>query len=250
MCYNKYNYSCLWWVMRILVCDDEKYCCQIIKKHILSNLDEKSESVVIVFNTAREVVEYCLKNEPDILFLDIELGGVNGIDLAKQLREDFPALIIVYISNHPEYVFSCFETEPLNFLRKPINEVEFYKTFQHIIRKYTEMHKSIPIKWQNDSVNLEIRDICYVEGYNRHLIFHLYSGEYYEVVGKLDDVYNSLKVYGFVKSHQGFIVNMLHIKTFGESEIQMKNGEYVLMSVRRKLKTKEAYSNYINRRLR
>ena len=54
--------------------------------------------------------------------------------------------------------------------------------------------------------------------------------------------------YGFVKSHQGFIVNMLHIKSFGDNEIILKNGECVLMSVRKKLKTKETYYNYINRR--
>ena len=70
----------------------------------------------------------------------------------------------------------------------------------------------------------------------------------YEIVGKLDEMYNYLKVHGFVKSHQGFVVNMLHIKDFGESEIRMKNGVTVLMSVRRRLKTKEAYSDYINRR--
>ena len=97
-------------------------------------------------------------------------------------------------------------------------------------------------------VNLEIKDICYIEGYNRHLVFHLYNGESYEIVGKIDEMYKFLKIHGFVKSHQGVVVNMLHIKDFGESEIYMKNGESVLMSVRKRLKTKEAYSEYINRR--
>ena len=236
--------------MRVLICDDDRYCCQIIRDCILSCLDEESESVVDVFNSGRELFEFCLKNKPDVTFLDIELGDINGIDLAKQLRKEFPALIIVYITNHPDYVFSCFETEPLNFLRKPIERIKLEKTFHQIIKKYTELHECIPIKWQNDSLCLEIKDICYIEGYNRHLVFHLYNGEFYEVVGKLDDIFQTLKLYGFVKSHQGFIVNMLHIKKFGENEIYMRNGDYVLMSVRRKLKTKEAYSNYINRRFK
>lgn len=83
---------------------------------------------------------------------------------------------------------------------------------------------------------------------NRHLVFHLYNGDCYEIVGKINEIYKSLKVHGFVKSHQGFVVNMLHIKDFGESEIYMKNGETILMSVRKRLKTKETYSDYINRR--
>lgn len=236
--------------MRIIICDDDQRWCKIIKEYILSNLDEYSESVVITCNSARETDEYCCKNEPDVIFLDIELGDMNGIQLAKQLRKKFSTLIIVYITNHPQYVFTCFETEPLYFLRKPVKKAEFDRVFQIIIKKHTELHKCIPIKWQNDSVNLEIKEICYIEGYNRHLIFHLYNYERYEVVGKLNDIYNSLKIHGFVKTHQGFIVNMLHIKEFGENEVRMKNGEAVLMSVRKRLKTKEAYSNYINRRFK
>ena len=232
--------------MRILVCDDEKIWCSRIKGYILLNLTEDSDSIVEIFGSGNDLIKYCCENKPDVLFLDIELSDMNGLDLAKQLRKDYPTLIIVFITNHPNYVFSCFETEPLNFLRKPIEREEFDKTFQRIINKYIELHKFIPIKWQNDTVNLEISDICYVEGYNRHLIFRLYNGESYEIVGRINEIYKVLQVYGFVKSHQGFIVNMLHIKNFGENEIYMKNGDSVLMSVRKRLKTKEVYADYIN----
>ncbi len=68
--------------MRILVCDDEQRYCQIVKEYILSNFDENSEGVIDTFNSAKELVAFCLKNEPDILFLDIELGDMNGIELA------------------------------------------------------------------------------------------------------------------------------------------------------------------------
>ena len=81
----------------------------------MANFDENSEGVIEIFNSAKGLVEFFLKNEPDVLFLDIELGDINGIELAKYLRNEFPTLIIVYITNHPDYVFSCFETEPLNF---------------------------------------------------------------------------------------------------------------------------------------
>lgn len=234
--------------MRIVICDDNPRDNQIIKQYVISNFDEYSEGVVDSTYSASELIKFCLKEEPDIFFLDIELGDMNGIELAKVLRNKFPTLIIVYITNHPNYVFSSFETEPLNFLTKPIDRFQFNKTYQRIIKKYTEIHRSIPIKWQNDSVNLEIKDICYIEGYNRHLVFRLYNGDSYEVVGKIDDIYKALKIHGFVKSHQGYIVNMLYIKEFGESEIYMKNGEIVLMSVRKRLKTKETYTNYLNRR--
>lgn len=91
--------------MRILVCDDEQRYCQIINEYILANFDENSEGVIEIFNSAKELVEFCLKNEPDVLFLDIELGDINGIEVAKYLRNEFPTLIIVYITNHQTMYF-------------------------------------------------------------------------------------------------------------------------------------------------
>lgn len=234
--------------MKILVCDDEQKYCYIVKHLIYEILGEFSESVVYTIDSGELLIEYCESSVPDILFLDIELGKSNGIELAKTIRNKFPNLIIVYISNYPEYVFSSFETEPLNFLTKPINKSSFELALNHVMNKYYQLHSSIPIKWQNDSVNIEIKDICFVEGYNRHLTFHLLNGDIYEIVGKITEYYNKLKNYGFVKSHQGYIVNMYHIKEFNENEIKMKNGETVLLSVRNRLKVKEAYYDFITRR--
>ncbi|MCD7723869.1 MAG: LytTR family DNA-binding domain-containing protein [Clostridiales bacterium] len=232
--------------MRIMVCDDDSAHCDIIERLIYANLDEAFESDVLKFYSAGDLVEFCKNNVPDILFLDIELGDMNGINLAKNLKEKFPNIIIVYVSSHPKYVFACFETEPLNFLKKPPDKDEFAKTFSRVIKKYLQIHKTFPVKWHNELNNLEIKDICYVEGYNRHLQFHLYNGDSYKAVGRIDEIYKELRLYGFVKTHQGFIVNMQHIKSFGENEIYMKNGDTVLMSVRRRLKAKEIYAGYIN----
>lgn len=233
--------------MRIVVCDDDIRYCEAIRNYLISNLDENYESVIDIFNSAVGLVSFCTKYSPDILFLDIELGDMNGIELAKCLRREFPDLILIYITSHHNYVFNCFETVPLNFLRKPLNRHELDKTFKMLIERYREIHKTIPIKWHKDLINLEIRDICYIESYSRHLIFRLINGDSYEVVGKINDIYDNLKIHGFVKSHQGFVVNMLYIKNFGRNEIYMKNGATVLMSMRKKRQTREAYSEYVTR---
>lgn len=242
------NYIFYGEAMKIVICDDDLRDCETIRQYVISNLDDDFEGAVSAFHSAKDAVSFCLKNVPDILFIDVELGDMNGIELAKRLKAEFPSLIIVFISNHPGYVFSSFESEPLSFLPKPVNKAQFDKTFQRALKKYAEIHKFLPVRWQNELVNLEISDICFVEGRKRHLIFHLINKESYEVVGKIDDAYKSLKAYGFVKTHQSFIANMLHIKNFGGNEINMKNGETVLISSRRRLKAKEAYADYINRR--
>ncbi|MCC8072625.1 MAG: response regulator [Clostridiales bacterium] len=90
--------------MKILVCDDEQKYCYIVKHLIYEILGEFSESVVYTIDSGKQLIEYCNTSCPDILFLDIELGNSNGIELAKTIRNKFPNLIIEYISNYPDYV--------------------------------------------------------------------------------------------------------------------------------------------------
>jgi len=78
----------VWCVMRILICDDEHLWRKTIKEYVLTNLDEDSESIVDLFSSSKELIEYCSKNKPDVLFLDIELSDMNGLDLARQLRKE------------------------------------------------------------------------------------------------------------------------------------------------------------------
>ena len=234
--------------MRICICDDEKAAVFDIENRLKEFENSNNVSFEIdSFYSLDECKNGILQNDYDVVIMDIEVGDGNGIEALIEIKRDKPDIIVFYVSAYPEYVFSSFETEPLNFIKKPIDAEIFYKTIQRAVDKYVSLNESISVKWRHTATELLIKDICYIEGYQRHLLYHLINSEKYEAVGKLSKLCPQLLPHGFVQSHQGFLVNMQQIKSFGEDEIYMKNGDTVLMSVRRKLATKQAYYEYLMR---
>ena len=236
-------------IMKICVCDDDKvYCnriCDLLQEYEKNNPSIHFETEI--FCNFSDCCDNLINGYFDIVFMDIEIGKENGIDLIADVKADNPNLIVIYVSAYPNYVFDSFETEPINFITKPVNIDIFNSSLGRAIKKYNGINQSIAVKWHHTTTNLLIKDICFVEGYNRHIVYHLNSKQTFETVGKLSKIINLLEPHGFVQSHQGFLVNMQQIKSFGEDEIYMKNGDTVLMSVRRKLATKQAYYEYLMR---
>jgi len=244
------NVLLLRWVisrMRICIIDDDKLMCQDIEKRIRKRYGNNF-CEIILFSDENQFVNFAKDNSIDVMFVDVELKAQNGIETAKKVRAFCPQVITVYISAYPQYVFQSFETEPLNYLLKPIDNNAFNATLDRIIDKYNSYHQAIAVKNRYDITNIEIIDICYIEGYNRKITYHLINGEKMYVRGNLTKAFAQVEKLDFVRCHQGFIVNMKYIKSFDEDEIILVNGERVPISVRKKLDTKQAYYAYVNRR--
>lgn len=244
------NMLLLIWVigrMRICIIDDDNLMCQEIEKRIQKRYGNNLCEIVL-FNEEEQFVKFAKENSVDVIFVDVKLKEKNGIDTAKKVRAFCPQVITVYISAFPQFVFQSFETEPLNYLLKPIDNNEFNTTLDRVIDKYNSYHQAIAIKNRYDITNIEIIDICYIEGYNRKITYHLINGEKMYVRGNLTKAFAQVEKLDFVRCHQGFIVNMKYIKSFDEDEIVLVNGERVPISVRKKLDTKQAYYAYVNRR--
>ena len=233
--------------MRICIIDDEVEICRDIEKRIKKRYGE-NYSDIILFDDENNFIEFSKENAIDVMFIDVELKFQSGIETAKKIKKFCPKVITVYVSAHPQYVFKSFETEPLNYLVKPIDDAEFNTTLDRVLDKYNSCHQTIAIKNHYDTTNIEIIDICYIEGYNRRITYHLINGDTHIVRGNLNKVFLQVEKFDFVRCHQGFIVNMKYIKNFDEDDIVLVNGERVPISVRKKLDTKQSYFSYLNRR--
>ncbi len=180
------------------------------------------------------------------MFIDIEMGGINGVEAAEIIREFAPETIIIFVSSHSSYIFDAFRIEALHFLVKPIKEKEFSEVFTRAMKKYTATNASVILKWESVRNKISINKISYVEGYRRHLTVHTASGVY-EAVGKISEIYEILKPHGFVRVHQGFIVNMNYIKSFNANEVELTDGSKVAVSVRKKQEALKAYDIFIRK---
>ena len=231
--------------MRICICDDDRSQHGIIKKYIdeFSVLAENSE-IVSKFS-GKELINDCTRGiSYDILFMDVRLGSMNGLEVAETVRRLNPNTIIIFISNHPDYVFEAFSVEALHFMVKPITELEFRRVFVRAINKYNSLHSFLPSGFLSDRAVICINDILYCEGYNRHVMIYTENGKY-ESVSKLSDIYEKLSTHGFVQTHQGFIVNMSRIRRFDKESVTLNNGTAVPVSQRRRTQALRIFDDYL-----
>lgn len=233
--------------MKICICDDDSFSVREIRNLLLPFGAEAEGFEVSDFSCGEELLEY-YKNGIgfDIAFIDIEMKGMNGIEVAERIREYAPSTIIIFISSYSSYVFEAFRIEALHFLVKPVKENEFNEVFTRAMKKYTSVNASVVLKWESVRNKIPVNQISYVEGYRRHLTVHTAEGVF-ESVGKISEIYEFLKPHGFVRVHQGFVVNMNYIKNFKSDEIELTDGSRVAVSVRKKQEALKAYDIFIRK---
>ncbi len=233
--------------MKICICDDDSFAVREIRNLLLPFQTEEDGFDISDFSCGEDLIEYYKNGEGfDIAFIDIEMEGINGVEVAEKIKDSAPETIIIFVSSHSNYVFDAFRIEALHFLVKPIKEKEFNDVFTRAMKKYTAINASVILKWESVRNKIPIDKISFVEGYRRHLTVHTASGVY-EAVGKISEIYEILKPHGFVRVHQGFVVNMNYIKSFNANEVELTDGSKVAVSVRKKQEALKAYDTFIRK---
>lgn len=233
--------------MRIAICDDEKIYRDKIKGYLEDYIKIYPEISIMEFGSGEDLIKVYDSNSTfDFLFLDIEMKDINGVVTAKKIREKDKNVIMFFITSYVNYVSDTFRVGAFQFLIKPTNKKDFKKDFERAIEQYKISHSKYVIKYKGITTTLEIGDILYIEGYNRYL--YVFDGiTKHKSVGKLKDEEEKLSVYGFLRCHQGFLVNMAYIKQIDKSSISLKNEDSIPVSKRLRPSLMDAFNKYIIR---
>lgn len=232
--------------MKIAICDDCLEYRSIIAKK-LKSLDLIKDISYSEFSCSEDLLyAYNVGTRFDIIFLDVEMGAINGVDAGVKIREVDEKVIIIFVSSYPKYAIPAYDCEAFYFIVKPIDEPKFKKVLYKAIEKYKLLHQYYIIKNKGEVQKIAVKDILYVEIYRKHLIFHT-AARNYETVGKISEALVELSPYGFCQVHQGYLANMNRIKEFIDYDIVMDNGEKVMISVRKKAEVLRRYADYLER---
>lgn len=231
-------------ILKICICDDDKGTHTILTSYLQNFKEENFEFEIKNYFSAEDLINHYKDDYFDLIFLDIEIGPHNGIDVAEKIRKMTSKTIIIFISNFPHYVFDSFRVEALHFLVKPISEAEFANVFNRALFKFKSVNSSISLKWQNERYVIKISTIKYIEGYKRHITIYTTDGTY-EALGKIPELLKELSPHGFIRIHQGFIVNMDYIKRFDSSDVVLFDGTKVMISVRKRAEALQSFDKYL-----
>ncbi len=233
--------------MRIAICDDDLLIHEELCGHLSDFFDSSNLPEIICCSSGEEIVSLFSANEFfDIVFMDVEMGTLNGLEAAGEIRRLAPETIIIFVSNHRNYVFDAFHCEALHYIVKPVTKAEFREVFIRAMHKYNLLNNSFTVKWKQTRISIKVSDIIYIEGYKRRTIIHTQNGTF-DHIGKLSEAYDRLKAHGFLLVHQGYIVNMQYIHSFLSDEIILLDGSRVMVSVRKRSEALQSFDKYLQR---
>lgn len=227
--------------MKICVFDTDDSIFNALTNSISDNPISPEAFSVRRFYDANELVEdNKAVRTADVFFIN---ASAEGLISAGIIRNSRPDAVIILTSESDRDIYEAFTLEALGFLVKPFSSEEFSEIFRRMLAKVKSLSPTIHLRWKNERYNLPIKEIIYVEGYNRHLTFYTKDGEF-NSMGKLKNLQERLCIYGFLRIHQGYTVSMDHIRSFLSDEVIMSDGTRVMISTRRKTEALRIYDEY------
>lgn len=192
--------------------------------------------IVSVFDSVENFfVSY--KKTFDIVFMDIELPGMNGLAGAHRLREYDSVVTLIFITHLAQYAVKGYEVYALDYIVKPLVYKSFSVKLDRIVA-HTDRRtdKDIIVSNRNEMYRLPVREIVYVEVSGHHLFFHKTDGGVVEICGSLSDLTEQLRGHAFARCNSCYLLNMRHIDKITKLDVTMCNGETLSIS-RSKRKT-------------
>ena len=199
--------------MQIAICDDEVFMVQILEEKIKKLLPD---AVIDKYLSGDELI--ASGSKPDILFLDIQMPGMDGMETAKMLRQDNEDMILIFVTAAEEYVFQAFDVGAFHYLVKPFSDEKLKEVVTkavHNIKRSSRLEKDekyIMVQTAGSHIKIFLRDIVYAEVYNRKVIIHTRSTdiEYYGKLQELSDMAGA----DFFRTHRAYLVHFKYVEKY------------------------------------
>lgn len=226
--------------MDIAVVDDERvmraYLCELIEK-------QKLNCRVEAYAAGEELL--ASGKVFDIVFLDIRMDGINGIEAAKSLRKRQEETVLIFITGLKEYVFEALDLYAFHYLLKPLEEERFTQVFQKAVREAGRKKEKQGLFIKTRNITIDQSDILYIESIRRKVEIH--------TAGNQDNItiYATMEELGeqlgevFYRCHRAYLVNMAYIAEYCSDSITLTNGDRVYLAKKKYGEFVKAYMWYL-----
>jgi DNA-binding LytR/AlgR family response regulator len=234
--------------LTIAVCEDETIALKINCTYI-NELSKKYRinSNILGFTNGESLLDYVEKEEVDIIFMDIDLGGVNGIQTASAIMKKNPRTITIFITGHREFAYDAFTVEAFSFLTKPIEPERLERVFKKAILQvnYLSKQKSqVPIIITEDNIKKKINqsNIIYIERIDTitAIVTKVSRHNVYETITSLAGRLET----NFIRINQGIIVNLDEVEAMKPGKLIMRTGDIFTIGRTYAKEVKKRYLEY------
>lgn len=201
--------------INVLLVDDDKQALDLLKQHLQSFSFIK---IVGEVHSGEEAIRFLLENESiDLLMLDIEMGGITGLEVANHIQSTHPNISVIFTTGHAGFALEGYKSHPVDFLTKPIDIIRL----EQALNKVKELKTPTQPKITNQKIGLKVSkgiqiidvgDILYIEKKGRTISIVSKNNESIRSSDTMQNLENIFAPYEFYRSHQSFLVPINQIK--------------------------------------
>ena len=219
-------------LFRIAIVEDEKKDSDLLENYIARYFSEEASEnryQVTVFNNAGVFVEH-YRAEFDLILLDIQMPGMNGMDAAAALRKKDSSVLLVFVTNMAQYAVKGYDVNAAGFILKPVSYYDFLLRIRKCIGiLQTRTEECVTLNMKQGIVRLPIRSILYIE-VNRHMLTYHTTKEVFQATGSLSELEADLRGSSFLRCNSCYLVNPRGIQAIFGYDIRLINGETIQIS--------------------
>lgn len=219
-------------MIHIAIVEDNPEECRALQQHLDTYKEKNQVALARTSFINGEAFLDAGRKDFDIIFMDIELGGINGIETAKKIREYDKETVIVLITNLMQYAIQGYSIQASDYIIKPISYEDFENKMHELCKLVERRHLFITLKSGRDYKKYNISDIRYVEVYGHQLFIHSNNVKE-QVSGTLAQMEKTLTSYGFVKCNKCYHVNLEYVDGIVGDNVEV-DGELLKISRREK----------------
>ena len=210
--------------LNIAICDDEQNQIEYLKEILQTWLGRTRHIAEIsAFPSAEAFLfEYSENQNFDVLLLDIEMSGMNGVELARKLRKQTDALQIIFVTGSDEYISDGYDVAALHYLMKPLKEEKLLAVLERAVKLIADREKTLLLNVTGSVVKCPLDQIVYIEAQQNYVVIHTQK-ENYRVKRTLSSVEEELGG-GFFRTGRSYIVGLRYVSKISKTEIIMDDG--------------------------
>ncbi|MCR5374539.1 MAG: LytTR family DNA-binding domain-containing protein [Lachnospiraceae bacterium] len=218
--------------MRICCVEDEIAQGELLKKRILAWGESNNIQVNMdIYKSANEYLFNADKCAYDLIFLDIRMDDINGMELARQIREKDKDVLLVFVTSERGFVFEGYEVNAYRYIIKPISDEKLADVLEYAKNNAVRDEGSIVLKVDNETIRIMRNDIAYIEVKGHYVDIHTMSDIITHKTSFEDimELLNENSVF-FIKTHRSYAVNIDKILKIGRTEVTLITKETVPVS--------------------
>lgn len=210
-------------MVKVAFCDDEAKILEDLSVKIKSEFENLSCKIdLYTTENSIELLEY-LKNYPvDILFLDIDMPTISGMEIAQTLLNSEIKTLLVFVTGQDALVYKSFKYHPFGFIRKTYFDEEISGVVKSLVEEMQKSSDTFLFKTNDGFNRIKLRDILYFESESNYINLHT-NESVYKFRSTVSAIEKELSTKGFIRTHKGFLVNQEHIFSVKSENVVLSN---------------------------